>query len=535
MNLLKLPLHIQILIALVIGTAVGTTVNPGDFQLKEQGTVEVKKAEDGQEMVLTEVSSEGLPIYTENFADEAELRERYPKLTEAMGTLPEGGVGSAQATAGRLHIIETPKQIEVSYTRLYGDQVVLSRFSFSGKEQLEKERPEFASGYEEFSESIGRKVSICARWIGDIFLRLLKMITVPLIVTSLITGVTGLGDTSRFGAMFGRTMLYYLVTSILAITTGIAMVNIIRPGVGATLPGGGQPMHGEDESLLGVFLGLFENMIPTNPLSSLAGGDFLSIICFSILFGIFIIYTGGEHAKRLAGFFESAFQVMMKMTMAIIRLAPIGVMAFMIFATATQGLEIFKTLAWYMLAVAAALGFHAIVVLPLIVKLVARRSPLEFARAMSPALMTAFSTASSNATLPLTITSVEQRAGVSNKTSSFVLPLGATINMDGTALYEAVAVLFIAQATPGFAMSLGAQVAVAVTALLASVGAAGIPHAGLVMMAIVLQAVGLPLEAQGVIIAVDRVLDMGRTMVNVWSDSCGCAIIDRFENGNASE
>ncbi|HSG71596.1 MAG TPA: dicarboxylate/amino acid:cation symporter, partial [Planctomycetaceae bacterium] len=188
---------------------------------------------------------------------------------------------------------------------------------------------------------------------------------------------------------------------------------------------------------------------------------------------------------------------------------------------------IFQTLAWYMLTVFLALVVHAAIVLPLIVKFVAKRSPLKFAEAMSPALMTAFSTASSNATLPLTMTSVEKRANVSNETSSFVLPLGATINMDGTALYEVVAVLFIAQST-GADLTVGSQILVAITALLASIGAAGIPHAGLVMMAIVLQAVGLPLEAQGIIIAVDRVLDMCRTTVNVWSDSCGCAVIDRL-------
>ena len=178
-----------------------------------------------------------------------------------------------------------------------------------------------------------------------------------------------------------------------------------------------------------------------------------------------------------------------------------------------------------MLTVFLALAFHSVVTLPIIVKLFGKRSPLEFARNMSPALLTAFSTASSNATLPLTMNCVEKRAGVSNKTSSFVLPLGATINMDGTALYEVVAVLFIAQAT-NYDLTFAQQIIVAFTALIASVGAAGIPHAGLVMMAIVLQAVGLPLEAQGVIIAVDRVLDMCRTSVNVWSDSCGCVVVE---------
>jgi Na+/H+-dicarboxylate symporter len=273
-------------------------------------------------------------------------------------------------------------------------------------------------------------------------------------------------------------------------------------------------------------------MIPTNPIQSLAGSQFLSIITFSILFGVFIIKVGGRTADILRDFFQAAFEVMMRLTMAIISLAPIGVLAFMTYATASQGLQIFLTLAWYMLAVFLALLVHAVITLPLIVKFVARRSPIEFFKAMTPALMTAFSTASSNGTLPLTMTQAEQKAGISNRVTSFVLPLGATINMDGTALYEAVAVLFIAQAFGGN-ITVAEQIVVAITALLASVGAAGIPHAGLVMMAIVLQAVNLPLEAQGVIIAVDRVLDMCRTSVNVWSDSCGCAVIARFDDAGA--
>jgi proton glutamate symport protein len=219
---------------------------------------------------------------------------------------------------------------------------------------------------------------------------------------------------------------------------------------------------------------------------------------------------------------------MMKMTMAIIKLAPLGVFFLMLNVTATQGPGVFLSLAWYMLAVTCALAFHALVTLPLIVKYIAKRNPFEFMNAMNPALLTAFSSASSNGTLPLTLSSVEQRAGISNKVSSFVLPLGATINMDGTALYEVVAVLFIAQFS-GIDLSLSQQIIIAFTALLASIGAAGIPHAGLVMMVIILQTVGLPLESQGIILAVDRVLDMCRTMVNVWSDSCGCAVIARFE------
>jgi proton glutamate symport protein len=323
-----------------------------------------------------------------------------------------------------------------------------------------------------------------------------------------------------------------VVTSGLAIVTGLVMVNLVRPGLGGVVNQQATEAPEVSGDLGAVLFGQVETMIPTNPVGALAEGNFLSIICFSLAFAIFAIIVGGRTLQLLRDFFNAAFDVMMAMTMAIIKLAPLGVTFLMLYVTATQGPAVFQSLFWYMLTVVCALGFHAVVVLPLIVKFVTRRNPWKFAQAMSPALLTAFSSASSNGTLPLTLASVEERAGVSNRVSSFVLPLGATINMDGTALYEAVAVLFIAQLYHGYNLPLTQQIIVAVTALLASVGAAGIPHAGLVMMVIILQAVGLPVEMQGVILAVDRVLDMCRTSVNVWSDSCGCAVVARFESGS---
>lgn len=518
----KILLHIQILIALILGTVIGLVINPGEIPISDSVTGTLVPGE-GETIVLTETGDSGL-VYFEKTLDSADqLKGGFPSLAESWtGEKLEYAVSNPN-----LYIIEEPSKIVIRYTRDQADRSAVSTYSASRASELP---PQWQPFYEQHGGGISRKITAASKYIGDLFLRLLKMITIPLIVSSLITGVAGLGDTRQFGRMFGRTLLYYATTSVLAITTGLLMVNLVNPGIGALLPGGGEMVAGQDESLTGIFLGLLNNMIPSNPVHALANGDFLSIITFSILFGVCIIFTGGKSAETLRNFFQAFFDVMMRLTMAIIALAPIGVLAFMIYATSTQGLGIFLTLAWYMLAVALALFVHAVVVLPLMVKFIAKRSPWEFAQAMSPALMTAFSTASSNATLPLTMTSVEKRAGVSNQTSSFVLPLGATINMDGTALYEAVAVLFIAQATPGFELTLGGQVVVAITALLASVGAAGIPHAGLVMMAIVLQAVGLPLEAQGIIIAVDRVLDMARTTVNVWSDSCGCAIIDQYAN-----
>ena len=386
-------------------------------------------------------------------------------------------------------------------------------------------------------ESWPRTVAFYGKGIGDVFLQLLKMIVAPLILTSLITGVTGTGNIKKLGRLGSGTMAYYMATSALAIITGLAMVNIIRPGVGADLArleAGAEQVSSEvlaaDKDLGEVLWDQLFTLIPANPFAALADPShttILGVIFFAIMLGIFITVVGGETGETLKKFFAAGFEVMMRMTMFIIRLAPIGVLGFMLYASAGKGVDVFIALGWYMLTVALALSFHGFVTLPIIMLVLARRSPLRFFQAMSPALLTAFSTASSNGTLPLTITCVEKRAGVSNRISSFVLPLGATINMDGTALYEAVAVLFIAQAY-GHDLGLAQQAIVAITALLASIGAAGIPHAGTVMMVVVLNAVGLPVEAVGLILAVDRILDMYRTSINVWSDSTACAVMSRF-------
>tara|TARA_B100000519_G_C14255734_1_gene444917 strand:+ start:2646 stop:4139 length:1494 start_codon:yes stop_codon:yes gene_type:complete len=415
-----------------------------------------------------------------------------------------------------------------------GNSPAYSLITHKNLSSFQKDEPELHRLFQEHGRSWARWVSDWTKRLGDLFLRMLKMVAIPLIVCSLTTGVLGLGKADRIGKMFGRTMAYYLCTSFLAILTGLLLVNIIQPGnrsdLAITVATDSVVKSAEPISVM--LFSQVEKMIPTNPLQALAEGDFLSIISFTLMFSLSALLVGGKTLATVRDGAQAGFQVMMKMTMAVIALAPVGVLFLMLNATALNGTEVFQPLAWYMLTVLLALLFHACVTLPLIVKFLARRNPVEFARAMSPALLTAFSSASSNGTLPLTMASVEKRAGVKNETSSFVLPLGATINMDGTALYEAVAVLFIAQHTLAEPLSLGLQITVALTALLVSIGAAGIPHAGLVMMVIVLQAVGLPLEMQGLILAVDRVLDMFRTSVNVWSDSCGCAVIDRFSDGN---
>jgi len=525
-NPLHWPLHYQILIAMVFGAAVGLIVNPGEKEL------------DDTQIVLEQVDSKirvtGPGDYQEEFPDRKALLERYPELDGPVERLKENGPVTINVTQRRVYLSEDGATVTMRYVRRYDGKRAVSSYEAASIDKLVADNPQWKPQRETalswYEDHYVRDVAVWSKFVGDLFLRLLRMITIPLIVTSLVVGVAGLGETSRLGSMFGKTLLYYVTTSVLAITTGIVMVNLIRPGIGADLPGGGKAVTpAGDQSLGTIFTNLINSMIPPNPVQSLADAEFLSIITFSILFGLFIIRVGGRSGEAMRNFFQAAFDVMMAMTQTVIRLAPVGVLAFMLFATATQGVEVFKMFAWYMVTVFLALLFHAVVTLPLILWFVARQSPWQYAKALAPALLTAFSTASSNGTLPLTMTSVEERAGVSNRVSSFVLPLGATINMDGTALYEAVAVLFIAQSYTG-GLTLGQQIIVAVTALLASVGAAGIPSAGLVMMAIVLQAVGLPLEAVGLIIAVDRVLDMCRTSVNVWSDSCGCAVLDRFEN-----
>lgn len=372
--------------------------------------------------------------------------------------------------------------------------------------------------------------------IGGLFLSLLKMVVVPLIITSLITGITGIGDPRKLGRLGARTFGYYMLTTTLAITVGIIVVNVFEPGVGIELDLLGAeatPAVADAETSLATILwNQLTGMIPTNPVHATAEGDMLPVIFFTLFFGLCVSLTGGEHAERLGKLFESGFAVMMRMTMFIISLAPIGVFGFMLYAAAGSGLSAFEALAMYMVTVAVGLAIHAFVTLPVLLSLLARRSPIEFFKAMGPALLTAFSTASSNATLPLTMSNIEERAKVPNHVSSFVLPLGATVNMDGTALYEAVAVLFIAQAY-GMDLTLAQQIVVAVTALLASVGAAGIPHAGTVMMVVVLDAVGLPATAVGLILAVDRVLDMCRTTVNVLSDSTAAAVVARYDAESA--
>ena len=365
-------------------------------------------------------------------------------------------------------------------------------------------------------------------WMGDLFMRALKMVIVPLILTSIASGVANIGSGGDLGKLGFKTISYYLLTSIFAILTGLTLVNIIQPGLGADL-GFAQNVEGlalAKESFGSTLI----NIIPVNIFASFANGEMLSVIFFALLSGFFITKLAPKSKEILLVGVNAGFELMMKITGFIIKFTPYGVFGIVAITIAKQAGDtealygISKIMGLYMLTVLAALSIHFAITLPLILKLVGKVKPLDHLKSMSVPLLTAFSTSSSSATLPLTMEAIEQKAGVSNKITSFVLPLGATINMDGTALYECIAAMFIAQAY-GIELSFLQQIIVVLTALLASIGAAGIPMAGLVMISVILSAVGLPLEGIGLILAVDRILDMFRTAVNVWSDSCGTAII----------
>jgi len=366
-------------------------------------------------------------------------------------------------------------------------------------------------------------------WFGELFLRGLMMVIAPLILSSIISGVANIGNAENLGRLGLKTMSYYLITSLLAILTGLFLVNLIEPGVGVD-----RSMNQNVDEIIKArdsFWDTLMQIVPTNIFEALVNGEMIQIIFFAVLFGFFITQTNKKSKESLTDFFNAVFDVMMKITMFIIKFTPLGIIGIVakVIADNIENLHLLaERLGLYMITVLIGLVIHGVITLPLFVRVFAKVNPLNHFKIMRVVLLTAFSTASSNAALSLNMEAIENKAGVSTKVTSFVLPLGATINMDGTALYECVAAMFIAQAY-GIELSFVQQVVVVITALLASIGAAGIPMAGLVMISVILSAVGLPLEGVGLIIAVDRILDMCRTTINIWSDSCGAVIIAKSE------
>lgn len=376
--------------------------------------------------------------------------------------------------------------------------------------------------------------------IGTVFIRLIMMIVIPLVVASLILGTASLGDIGKLGRLGGKTVLFYLSTTAVAVTIGLLISNVVRPGsridpttrdaIAATFEGdaASRLQLAEERPSVGETL---LNMIPTNPFRAATQGELLPLILFSILFGAALSLVAQDRRDTVLNFFAGINDAVMVMIDWIMKLAPYAVFALVGAVVSRFGLDLLRSLAVYTLVVASGLLIHVLVTYMTLVKVLGKLNPLDFARRIGEVPLVAFSTSSSSATLPVTMEVAQEKVGVSRETSSFVLPLGATINMDGTALYQAVAVMFIAQIY-GFPLGVAEQLTIVLTATLASIGAAGVPSAGIITLILVLQSVGLGSQAQtgiALILGVDRILDMLRTAVNVTGDLTAATVIARSE------
>lgn len=358
--------------------------------------------------------------------------------------------------------------------------------------------------------------------IGNGFIRLLKMIVVPLVFTSLVSGTMAIGDTKKLGKIGIKTMAFYLSTTALAIIVAITVANIIDPGVGLNLAdfdAQESVVVVEREKLSVTLL----NLVPQNPVDAMAKGDMIPIIVFAMFVGVAISQLG-DKVKVVTDFFAQFNDIMMSITMTVMKLAPYGVFCLVAKTFSTLGMGAILNLIQYIMAVLLGLGIQCFIVYGGLLFTFTRLNPVKFFKKFSPVMMFAFSTASSNATIPVNIETLEKELGVSNKISSFTIPLGATINMDGTAIMQGVAVVFAAQAY-GIVLTPVDYLTVILTATLASIGTAGVPGVGLIMLSMVFASIGLPVEAIGIIMGIDRILDMTRTAVNIAGDAICTTIL----------
>ena len=371
-------------------------------------------------------------------------------------------------------------------------------------------------------------------WAGDIFLRFLKMIVIPIVFSSMVVGVAGMGNSGGLGRIAGKTFSFYIITTLIAAFVGMMFVNIMEPGVGSTLVSGADSaanIAAANKISLGDRL---ITIVPDNIFKSLTEGDLLAIIFFAILFGFFVTKVGEKSRTVIIDFFQAAFEVIMKITLSVIKLAPIGVFAIVSKMIAQQAgdteklVEIAQSLGMFVLIVWIGCLIQFFIILPCIVRFIGKENPWKHMKKMSTAILTAFSTCSSGAALPISMKDSQEKCGISNKIASFTLPLGATINMNGTALYECVAVIFIAQVY-GVDLSIMEQLIIVATVLFSAIGAASIPMAGLVMLSVALSVAGLPLEGIGLVLAVEQLCDMPRTATNSYGDMCAAVIIAKSE------
>lgn len=381
-----------------------------------------------------------------------------------------------------------------------------------------------------------RTIGVMLKPVGDIFIRLLNMIAVPLVLASLIVGAASLSDLKHIAKIGGKTIGFYALTAILAIGIGLAFANIIQPGH-IMDPAAKQRLLDAyqddaktkiDQNISMNIVEFLVNIVPKNPFKAIADGDFLQIVFFAILTGIFLTQIPGDKSKSVINFFEGISEAMIILVEKIMYIAPYAVFTLIAATVAEFGFGILKTLLWYSLTVIAGLAVLTFIEYPLLLKVFTKIKIRDFFSVQKQVLAVAFSTSSSAATLPVTMDVCEKRLGVPNRIASFVLPLGTTVNMDGTALYQAVATMFIAQVY-GFDLTIAQQLTIVLTAALAAVGTAPVPGVGLIMLIIVLRSVGIPEEGIALIIGVDRLLDMCRTIPNVLADSLACVVIASSE------
>ncbi len=374
----------------------------------------------------------------------------------------------------------------------------------------------------------GPTMFVCAV-IGKTFLGMLKMILIPIIFTSISVGIANLQAHAQMNRVWKLTLVYFMTTAALATLLGLVVVNIFKPGAGLNMnmfPGEMTALHKESLTLPEFFQSFLTGLF-MNPVKAMADGQVLPTIVFAAMIGIAIIVAGEAKTKYIRGLLNEFLELLMIMIGWIMRLLPVGIFALLATLIASQDTEIIPIVGKFMLVVIGATLFHGFIVLPAILYVTTKRSPIEWFKGAKEALLTAFSTSSSSATIPVTLRCVEENLRVDKNVAGFVVPLGATINMDGTALYEAIAAIFVANLS-GIELNLVQQTIVFFTAIVASVGAPGIPSAGMVTMIMVLQSVGLPIEAIGILIAIDRPLDAIRTMVNVEGDIVGSCVVDRY-------
>ena len=357
--------------------------------------------------------------------------------------------------------------------------------------------------------------------VGQGFIRLMQMLVVPLVFCSLVCGSMAIGDTQKLGRVGVKTIVFYLFTTAFAIAVALSVAKVINPGIGLDMSAVqvAEATVAEKPSFAETLL----NIIPKNPFSSLANGEMLQVILFALIVGI-ILAQRGEKADTVANFFSQFNDIMMDMTMGVMKLAPIGVFCLIAKTFSGLGLEAFIPMLKYMFAVMLALVLQCCVVYQILLKIFTGLNPIKFLKKFAPVMAFAFSTATSNATIPLSIDTLAKKMGVSKKISSFTIPLGATINMDGTAIMQGVAVVFVAQAF-GIELTPSDYMTVIATATLASIGTAGVPGVGLVTLSMVFASVGLPVEGIGIIMGIDRILDMSRTAVNITGDAVCSTIV----------